>query len=141
MIKKIAVVWIAFCAGLVGGTLAATPVIAVMNFQATDGPYFPAPLVAFVLLALPISIMLFPIQILVLVYEAAAGRSLNNKLLILGLIAGLAAGSLWCNMLTPSTIIDPWMLAALCGLGFLQAELVFGCHWLACKSNFLDCKD
>src|SRR5712692_8268027 len=77
VIKKIAVVLVSSGVGLVAGTIVATPVIAVMNYRATDGPYFPAPLVALGLLALPIGCLLFLMQASVVAYEAIARRSLG----------------------------------------------------------------
>jgi hypothetical protein len=51
-----------FLCGLVTGTVIATPAISLTNYFATDGPYFPAPLVALGFLTLPISSLLFFIQ-------------------------------------------------------------------------------
>lgn len=109
-----------------------TPAIALLNDLAADGPYFPAPLVAFGFFALPIGFLLFLIQVLVVGYEIIARRALGNILLFLGAIAGLAVGSIWYFVLT-SSLADFWMLLAVSGSGVFQGLLVFGCHWIAYK--------
>src|SRR6266487_2790715 len=132
LIKKISVALVSFCVRLVTGTVVATPVIAAANYLATDGPYFSAPLVAFGFLALPIGFLLFLIQASLIAYEVIAKRSLGNILLVLGLLGGFAAGTLWYFFLASSQIYS-WMLLAVVGLGVFQALVVFGCHWLAYK--------
>jgi uncharacterized YccA/Bax inhibitor family protein len=106
-----------------------------MNYLATDGPYFPAPLVASGFLALPIGFLLLLIQALVVAYEVIARRALGNTLLLLGVIGGLAVGIIWYLVLA-SFQSKAWMLLATCGLAVFQALLVFGCHWIAYKLRF-----
>lgn len=130
LIKKIAVALISSSVGLVSTTVIATPFIAVANYVATDGPYFPAPLVALGLLAMPIGFLLFLIQAGVVAYEVIAKQSLGNILLVLGLVGGLAIGILWLLFLASSPI-NTWILLVGGGLGVLQGFVVFGCHWLA----------
>jgi hypothetical protein len=118
--------------GLAAGVIVVTPLIALMNFRAQDGPIFPAPLVAFAVVA-PVSILLFIIQGLVLLYEWLLRRFLLKKLLLIGLVGGLAAG------LTPYFLaVAPyqsesvlWALLAFAGLGIFMGLTVFGCHWTA----------
>jgi hypothetical protein len=118
------------CVGLAAGVIVVTPLIALMNFQAQDGPIFPAPLVAFAVVA-PVSILLFIIQGMVLFYEWLSKRVLLNKLLFIGLVGGLAAG------LTPYFLaVAPYQsgsesgaLFAFVGLGIFIGLTVFGCHW------------
>jgi hypothetical protein len=120
--------------GLAAGGIVVTPVIALMNFQAQDGPIFPAPLVALAVVA-PVSILLFILQGMVLFYEWFSRQDLVNSLIWIGLAGGLAAG------LTPyflavapyQTGSDSWALLAFAGLGIFIGLTVFGCHWVANK--------
>ena len=128
VIKKSCVVLLSSGVGLVGATVVATPAIAAMNYLATDGPYFPALLVAFGLLALPIGCMLLLMQALTVAYEVIRGRGLGSALLLVGVIGGLATGIAWYHVLESSRS-STWMLLAVAGLGVFQATLVFGCQW------------
>jgi hypothetical protein len=122
------------CVGLAAGVIVVTPLIALMNFRAQDGPIFPAPLVAFAVAA-PVSILLFIVQGLVLFYEWLSWRILLNGLFFIGLVVGLAAG------LTPYFLaVVPYQsgseflaLFAFAGLGIFIGLSVFGCHWAANK--------
>jgi hypothetical protein len=117
--------------GLLGGGIPATIVIAWMNFKATDGPIFPAPMVAFFVVA-PISIILFLVQFAALIYEARTKNDLGSVLLGVGLICGLGSG-----MALYLLVIDPYQsqtqilgLISYCGLGAMMGFIVFGFHWL-----------
>jgi hypothetical protein len=118
--------------GLVAGGIVLTPMIVLMNFQAQDGPIFPAPLIAFAVVA-PVSILLFILQGLVLLYEWISRRVLVNSLFWIGLAGGLAAG------LTPYILaVAPYQtgseisaLLAFAGLGICMGLTVFSCHWVA----------
>jgi len=120
------------CVGLAAGVIVVTPLIALMYFRAQDGPIFPAPLVAFAVVA-PVSILLFILQGLFLFYEWLSRRVLLNKLFFIGLVGGLAAG------LTPYFLVvapyqsgsEPWALLVFAGLGIFIGLTVFGCHWVA----------
>jgi len=120
------------CVGLVTGGMVVTPVIALMYYMAQDGPIFPAPLVAFAVVA-PVSILLFILQGLVLFYEWLSKRVLLNELFFIGLVVGLASG------LTPYILVvapyqsgsEFWALLAFAGLGVFMGLTVFSCHWAA----------
>ncbi len=117
--------------GLAVGVIVVIPLIALLNFQAQDGPIFPAPLVAFAVVS-PVSILLFILQGMVLFYEWLSKRVLLNKLLFFGLVGGLASG------LTPYFLAvapyqsgsEPWALLAFAGLGIFMGLTVFGFHWV-----------
>ena len=127
--KRIATALAFSCLGVVAGTVAATPVIAIANRLASDGPYFPAPLVAVALVALPIGVLLFLIQTAVVAYEAKALHSMGHGLLWLGVPSGLAAGLSWYLFLASSRV-SSGMLWGVGGIGVFQASVVFGCHWI-----------
>jgi len=120
------------CVGHVTGGMVVTPVIALMYYMAQDGPIFPAPLVAFAVVA-PVSILLFILQGLVLFYEWLSKRVLLNELFFIGLVVGLASG------LTPYILVvapyqsrsEFWALLAFAGLGVFMGLTVFSCHWAA----------
>jgi hypothetical protein len=69
--------------------------IAVINYLVQDGPYFPAPLVAFGLLALPVGIWLFLFQLLFVAYDTFTRRVVEKTLFVPGILSGAAAGTLW----------------------------------------------
>jgi hypothetical protein len=100
------------------------------NHLATDGPYFPAPLVAVGFVALPIGVLLLLIQATVVAYEATTGRSLGHGLWAVGVADGFAAG-LVSYLVMASSRTHAWMLWTLVGLGVCQGLVEFGCHWLA----------
>jgi hypothetical protein len=133
--KKFALLAVASAAGVSVGTVVATPVIATMNYLATDGPIFPPFLVAFGLLALPIGFLLLIIQTILVSFELVFRRLLSRGLLPLALVAGLSAGvflALALDPLRPS----PAFLLALALFGVIQALTVFALHWVANKSQF-----
>lgn len=130
VIQKIVLTVTAYGVGLVVGTLAATPVIAFANAQATDGPNFPAPMVAFGFIALPIGFLLLIVQAAVAAYELVAKRSPGNTLLVIGVVSGLIAGLVWYVFLSGARI-EIGMLIAACVIGIVQGVAVFGCHWIA----------
>jgi hypothetical protein len=133
-VRLIVVALIASGAGLLAGTVMAPPVIAVANHLAADGPYFPTPLVAFGLVALPIGVLLLLIQGGLVADEAAAGRTPGQRLWALGVAGGLVAGLVWYLVLAPSRT-HAWMLWTLGGLGVCQGLVVVGCRWLAARAG------
>ena len=137
VLKKILILLLSCGIGLAAGTTAAAPVIAVMNYRAVDGPIFPAPLVAFGFLALPIGLLLFLIQVLAVTIEAFTQKPLGKAWLLTGGIGGLAAGFLWYQVLASSQATS-WMLLALCAMGVFQGLIVFGCHWVAARLKFIN---
>ena len=132
--QKIVVVLFSSCIGMIGGTVVTTPVIALMNYLATDGPYFPPPLIAWAFFALPIAFLLLPIQVLLVISEAISRKALKKKpLLLLAVTAGLGTVIIWNVVLASSPIIF-WMLIVNCICGVFQASLVFTSHWIAYNS-------
>jgi hypothetical protein len=114
---------------MVGGTIVVTPLIALGNYLATDGPYFPAPLVALGFFALPVGFLLLPIQVLLVAYQVITRKALGQFLLLIFVISGLIAGFIWSLVLTSGRIIGV-MLIVDSLFAVFQALLVFGCHWI-----------
>jgi hypothetical protein len=135
-IKKLIVMLFSAWAGLIAGTVAGIPLIAVINYLAQDGPYFPAPLVAFALLALPIGALLFFFQLLFTVCETFTSRVVEKTLFLPGILGGAAAGALWYSVLASSEFKFS-MLLAVVAISSLQAFVVFGCHWIGSKLNIV----
>jgi hypothetical protein len=134
-IKKAGLVCVSSLLGVFVGTAIATPVIALMNYLATDGPIFPPPLVALGLLALPVAVLLLITQVLLVLYEIASNHSLGSTWLLLALLAGSLAGFTWYLVLKSSQS-GPLFAVALIAFGVIQAICVFSCHWLAHKLGF-----
>ena len=132
VIKKLLISILSSGAGLLSGWIVVTAVIAWIYYHAQDGPIFPAPLVAVVVVA-PISFILFTFQGIVMIYELSVKRDVTNALPWIGMLGGLVAG------LTPYFIaisIAPYRsnpysssLLAFSGLGIGQGLIVFGCQW------------
>ena len=131
-VKKLLTLISSSLAGLVVGGGAATVVIAVLNFLAEDGPYFPAALVAF-FLAAPVSGLLAALQICVLVYEWRKGTRLGWILTGFALVGGLGGGfGLHQLLISPyADTLDLLRLAIFLGCGLLAGLAVFGTHWLS----------
>jgi len=135
VVKKAGLISVSSLLGVIMGTAIATPIIALMNHLATDGPIFPPPLVAFGLLALPVAVLLLIAQVVLVIYEIAANRSLGNTWPLLAIPAGSLAGFAWYLALKSSQS-TPWFALALAAIGVLQATCVFCCHWVMHKFGF-----
>jgi hypothetical protein len=124
-----------FLVGVVAGTCVATPIIAVLNYLATDGPIFPPPLVALGLLALPVGVILLPVQMAGSGYELIRHRSLGRGWLALAIVAGGGSGLAWFLVLRPSeyTLAQVALLAV---FGVFQAFFALGTHLAARWLNF-----
>src|SRR6185295_10960052 len=77
--------------GFIAGTVLVTPAMAAMNYLANDGPIFPPALVA-MLVVVPVSILIFIVQVIVVFYELRAKQTMKNSLLVIGLASGVFAG-------------------------------------------------
>jgi 4-amino-4-deoxy-L-arabinose transferase-like glycosyltransferase len=115
----------------------ASPLIWYANATATDGPYFPPPLVALGFIALPYAGLLFPLQLIVVVYEFIRKKPLGIPLFIVGAIGGLVTGFIWYSVMK-SNQIETSMILLLFGVAIMQALVVFGCHWIAGKLKIGD---
>jgi hypothetical protein len=115
---------------MVGGTIV-TGIIAWMNFTARDGPNFPAPMVAFVLMV-PVMTILVCFEIGVLGYEFLTKKDFGKELFGFGMICGLFPAILLHEILiTPyHDDVDLFRLIVFLGLGILIGLTVFGSHWL-----------
>ena len=131
---KIVVLLFSAGAGFVVAVLVTSPFIGFANTTANDGPNFPPPLVAIGFFALPYGILLFPLQVIVTLYEFFRKKPLGIGLLIIGAFGGAFAGLLWYFVIKSSQL-DTQMAFLLIGVAVIQALVVFGCHWLA--NNFI----
>jgi hypothetical protein len=115
---------------LVGGVLA-TAWIAVLNLRAEDGPYFPPPLVALVLV-LPVTLTLLPFQALVELVSARSRRLPWWIVELLAVAGGLSAATLLFAFLLERPSKEPATVAAILALALLQGFVTLSCmRWLA----------
>ncbi|OGO46182.1 MAG: hypothetical protein A2Z30_04275 [Chloroflexi bacterium RBG_16_64_43] len=125
MLTKTIVAAVSSSIGLVAGHLAASLPIAVMYYVAADGPIFPAPLVA-LLVVVPIALFLLLIQGTVVAFELISHTTIGLALLPLGFAAGIGGGwSLYALLVAPYGAHVGWLLG-LGALGAFQGALVFG---------------
>ena len=125
MLTKTIVAAVSSSIGLVAGHLAASLPIAVMYYVAADGPIFPAPLVA-LLVVVPIALFLLLIQGGVVAFELISHTTIGLALLPLGFAAGIGGGwSLYALLVAPYGAHVGWLLG-LGALGAFQGALVFG---------------
>lgn len=134
--KKSAILSISSVLGVFAGGIVVTPLIALANYLAQDGPIFPAPLVAFVVVA-PVSFILFTFQGFVLIYEWIAKRRLGNSLLWIGVAGGFVAGLIpYLIAIAPyQSNSDYRAPLAFGGLGIFLGLIAFGCHRVVSSSN------
>jgi hypothetical protein len=134
MLTKIIAAVISSSIGLVAGHLAASLPIAVRYYFAADGPIFPAPLVA-LLVVVPITLFLLLIQGVVVAIELITHTTVGLTLLPIGLAAGIGGGlSLYAVLVAPYGAHVGWLLG-LGALGGFQGALVF-----ASQSMILRCR-
>jgi len=129
---KIIVLLFSAGAGFVIAVLATSPFIWFANATANDGPIFPPPLVAIGFFALPFGVLLFPLQVIVMIYEFFRKKTLGILLLVIGMIGGTLAGFLWYFVIKSSQLTAQ-MTFLLFGIAILQALVVFGFHLIANK--------
>ena len=131
MIWKILIKASAVCLSAVAGIaftiVIVSPFIWYMNVTANDGPIFPPPLVAFGFFGLPYAFLLFPIQLIVALYEFFNRKSLGFLLLVVATVNGLLAGLLWSLVYQSTDII---FVYSLFGVALLQSFGVYGSYWL-----------
>jgi len=134
IIQKLAILAISTGLSLLVGGIIVTPVIALAYYRAQDGPIFPAPMVAFVVVA-PISFILLFLQALVLIYEWITKHFLGNYLLLIGVVSGLVAGLIpYLIAIAPfQSSSDYWAPFVFAGLGIFLGLTAFGFHWIANK--------
>lgn len=134
IIQKLAILAISTGLSLLVGGIIVTPLIALANYRAQDGPIFPAPMVAFVVVA-PISFILLFLQALVLIYEWITKHRLEKFLILIGVVSGLVAGLIpYLIAIAPfQSSSDSWAPFAFAGLGIFLGLTAFGFHWIANK--------
>jgi apolipoprotein N-acyltransferase len=134
IIQKLIILALSTTLGLLAGVIIVTPVIALANYQAQDGPIFPAPLVAFVVVV-PVTFILFTFKGLLLIYEWIAKRSLGNSLLWMGVAGGFGAGLIpyWISIAPYQSRSDYRTPLAFVGLGIFLGLIVFGSDWVVNK--------
>jgi hypothetical protein len=121
---------IGFVLGAISGGVAAMAVatveIAIANSLAEDGPYFPAPLVA-LLIVVPVAVIFAPFQLAALAYCLARGRLPMRGSMVLGAVGGLVTG----------VVVNFAVFGATADLllgGLILAGLVYGLTALWCFS-------
>jgi len=114
-------------AGITVTVIIVSPFIWYMNMAANDGPIFPPPLVALGFFGLLYAILLFPIQLIVAMYEFFSRKSLGFLLLVIATVNGLMAGLLW-SLVYQST--DNIFVFSLFGVALIQSFVVYGSYWL-----------
>jgi hypothetical protein len=119
---------------LLAGGVVVTPVIALMNYLAEDGPIFPAPLVA-LLVVLPIMVILFVIQVGALLYEGIKKRDYGATWIAIGLAGGLGAGLiLYLVLIAPFQEDILWPTIINLGVaGTFQGIFAGGSQWILSK--------
>lgn len=128
ILTKASAVFLSAVAGIAFTIIIVSPFIWYMNVTANDGPIFPPPLVAFGFFALPYAFLLFPIQLIVALYEFFSRKSLGFLLLVIvAIVNGLLAGLLW-SLVYQST--DTIFVFSLFGVALLQSFVVYGSYWL-----------
>lgn len=131
-ITKIIVMMFSAGVGFVMAVLVTSPFIWLANTTANDGPIFPPPLVATGFFALPYGVMLFPLQVIVMLYEFFQKKNLGIGLLLIGIFGGAVAGTLWYSVIKSSQL-DTQMTFLLFGVAIFQALVVFGLQLIANK--------
>ena len=134
VLVKIIVLLFSAGTGFVIAVLATSPFIWFANTTANDGPIFPPPLVAIGFFALPYGVLLFPIQLMVILFEFIRKKTLGFGLLIIGIIGGAFVGFLWYFVIKSSQLTVE-MTLLLIGIAILQSLVVFGFHLIANKLN------
>jgi hypothetical protein len=124
---KASAVFLSAVTGIAFTIIIVSPFIWYMNVTANDGPIFPPPLVAFGFFGLPYAVLLFPIQLIVALYEFFNRKSLGILLLVIATVNGLLAGLLW-SLVYQST--DTIFVFSLFGVALLQSFVVYGSYWL-----------
>lgn len=133
MIRKIllkaSVLFLSTSAGIVVAVIVVSPFVWYMNMIANDGPIFPPPLVALGFFGLPYAFLLFPVQLIVALYEFFSRKSLGSYLPVLAIVNGLSAGLLW-SLVLKSSETNAAFVFALIGIALIQSFVVFGSSWL-----------
>jgi hypothetical protein len=93
VIKRTSLILASSLTGFACGPFAATPFVAQMNFFADDGPIFPPPFVALLMLAFPIAVLVVPTQVIAVTFELLARTSIRRGRPWLALAAGSRPGS------------------------------------------------
>ena len=131
LIKAFAVV-LSTGVGILIAVIVVSPFIWYMNMTANDGPIFPPPLVALGFFGLPYAFLIFPVQLIVALYELFSGKSLGFLLLVIATLNGLLAGFLW-SLVLKSSETDTIFVLSLVGVALIQSFVVFGSYWLVDK--------
>jgi len=116
-------------AGIAVIVIIVSPFIWYMNVTANDGPIFPPPLVALGFFGLPYAFLLFPIQLIVALYEFLSRKSLGFLLLVIATVDGLLAGLLW-SLVMKSSKTDTVFVLSLVGVALIQSFIVYSSYWL-----------
>jgi hypothetical protein len=140
ILKKLTLLFYSTFSGVMVGGSIVTGIVAWLNFTARDGPNFPAPMVAFVLMV-PVMTILVCFEIGVLGYELMTNKDLGKELFVFGLMGGLFPAILLHEILitTYQEELDLLRLLIFLGLGIVIGLTVFGSHWLGNRLwNYFD---
>jgi hypothetical protein len=129
IIFKVLNVGISACAGISSAIIVISPFIWIAYSTADDGPFFPPPLVALGLFGLPYAVLLFPLQLIVAVYEFFSQKILGILLLPIAVGGGLMSGFLW-HLVERSSKDETLLYLILLGTALMQSLVVFGFTWL-----------
>jgi len=133
MIRKIllkaSILFFSTSAGIVVAIIVVSPFVWYMNMIANDGPIFPPPLVALGFFGLPYAFLLFPVQLIVALYEFFSEKSLGRFLPVIAIVNGVSAGFLW-SLVLKSSGTNAAFIIALIGIALIQSIVVFGSYWL-----------
>jgi hypothetical protein len=129
ILLKVSVLFFSTSAGIVVAVIVVSPFVWYINMIANDGPIFPPPLVALGFFGLPYAFLLFPVQLIVALYEFFSGKSLGSYFPVLSIVNGLSAGLLWSYVLKSSETTAAFVLT-LIGIALVQSFVVFGSYWL-----------
>jgi hypothetical protein len=117
--------------GMLPTGVVATVYFAVANFRANDGPYFPPPLLA-LLIVVPVACLLLPVQGMMLTWHRLTGRPSVSGGWTAGAIGGVVAGSVLGYGLGVASPPCPGQALGLVGMGLVQ-----GCATLVCLAVLL----
>ena len=129
ILKRIVVVVFGAGMGFIAGIIIVTPVMVAMNYVANDGPIFPPMLVA-LLVVVPVSIVIFIAQVILVLFELMTKRTLKNSLLMIGVASGGLAGLALYGIFYSSQSTTAQLLAFM-AYGSIHGLVVLGIHRLA----------
>lgn len=108
------------------------PLYLVYEYDCKRRPHFPSATCGIGIFGLPYAFLIFPVQLIVALYELFSGKSLGFLLLVIATLNGLLAGFLW-SLVLKSSETDTIFVLSLVGVALIQSFVVFGSYWLVDK--------